>query len=83
MVVGADAHEFPLRKLVGRFRQWPQRRPVELLEQLLPAQPEAALGPRVEVLQRAADRAVGLGQREERQVAQPAEDEVLGDAYAG
>ena len=59
------------------------RRALDGLEQLAPADPEAAHHPPVQPHQDLGDRRVAFGEREELQVAQPAQQVELSDAYSG
>ena len=82
MIVDADAGEPPLGKLVVVARQRRQRRALDGLEEMAAADAEAAHDMVVDAIERAGDRRVGLGQREEGLAPQPAEDAGLGEADA-
>src|SRR5260370_906380 len=70
MIVERDAALAPLGIDVGLDRQGRQSGPVEFVEQLAPADAEAAHRPAVELAEQRGDRAVQLGQGEEALVAQ-------------
>ena len=63
VVVDVDAAGLPLRQLVASGGQRLERRPVELLEELAPADAELLHRPAVELLEQLADRGVQLGER--------------------
>ena len=73
----------PFGILVIVLRQRLHDGPLDRLEQLAPADAEAAHLAPVHPLHGGGDRRVALGQREERDVAQPAEDVGLGEADPG
>ena len=74
MVVGLDAREFPLGILVILRRQGPERGAFDALEELPAADPEPADGAGIERFHHLADCGISLGEREERAVAQAAQD---------
>ena len=71
MVVEAGAAAPPLGILVGLGRQGQERGPLDLLEQVAPADAEMAHGAPVQLGQERSDRAGQLDQGEEAAVAEP------------
>ncbi len=82
VIVERDAALAPLGVNVGLDRQGGERRPVEFVEQLAPADAEAAHRPAVEIAEQRGDREVQLGQREEALVAQASQDPALDHLHA-
>ena len=78
VIVEPDPSQTPFGELVIDCRQAPQRRPLDGLEQVLPAHPEAAHDVAVQALNHAGDCGVGFGEREECLMAQPPENVALG-----
>jgi hypothetical protein len=82
MVIEPDAGETPFRIFVILRRQSPQRRPLDALEQIPPAHPEATHDMAIHAIEAARDRRIAFREREEGLVAQPAENVALGKAHA-
>ena len=77
VVVGRDPAVLPLGILVRRGRKGLERRPIDLCEQLVPADAELAHDLGVEVGDSPADRGIEFMEREEAVVAQPRQHKAL------
>jgi hypothetical protein len=83
MVVDADTAHAPFGEDVRLGRQWLERRPVELFEQLPTRDAEPTDRPLlVEPLEQLADRRVQLGEAVEPTIAQPTDEPALDDQHA-
>jgi hypothetical protein len=82
MVVETDPAALPLGVFVRQWRQRPERRFVELLEERPPVRTPAARRPVVKLGEQGADRRIELGQREEASVPQPCQDPASDDLDA-
>ena len=71
VIVRRDPALLPLGILIGRRRKGFERRPIDLCEQLVPADAELAHNLGVEVGDSLADRGIEFMEREEAAVAQP------------
>jgi hypothetical protein len=83
VIVGPHAGQPPLGIDVWHRRQLMQSRSLDRLEQLAPTDAKAAHRALVHPAQRRCDRGVAFGEREEGEVAQPAENIGLGEANPG
>ena len=83
VIVDTDPGERPFGILVLGSWQRPHAGRSNGLEQFAPADPEAAHHTPVQPHQDLGDRRVAFGEREELQVAQPAQQVELSDAYSG
>ena len=81
VVVGRDPALLPLGILIGRRRKRLERRPIDLCEQLAPADAKLAHDLGVEVGDALADRGIELMEREEAAVAQPRQHEPLDNLH--
>jgi len=82
VIVYPDATLAPLGIDVRFDRQGGERRAIELVEQLAPADTETAHGSAVEFAEQSHDGGVELGQRQEALVAQAGEDPALDHLHA-
>src|ERR1035437_1720010 len=82
VVVDADLGPLPGGELVGPGRKRAESRSIDRLKDAAPRPIELSEGPVVQPGEAFSDRGIGLGNREERAVAQGGEDPTLGDLDA-